>query len=143
MAERCDSFHFQYRCTKDADTEHTHLAIGDDGTHYVWGNTPRPSVSVVHRAVRNYLVNELGISKAKVVATVEPMVKAAVADLMGMNYNTTGTGKRWIHDLIRSAIIDTVKTEVAQQVRTALSHHTKVTVDVIVPRPPDSKKETP
>lgn len=104
-------------------------------------HTQRPSRSVVHKAVRNYIVNELGISRAAIKGMIEPLVKAAVAELMGMNYNTTGTGKRWVHDLMREAIQLTVKTEVADQVRRALSHHTKVTVDVIVPRPPD-KKET-
>lgn len=144
MADRCESFHFQYRCTRDADHKDGHETIGDDGTRYVWGNPPRPSTALVYKSVRNYLVNELGISRAKVMAAITPMVREAVAELMGMNYNTTGTGKRWVHDLMREAIQLTVKTEVADQVRRALSHHTKVTVDVIVPRSPDNtKKETP
>lgn len=103
-------------------------------------HTQRPSRSVVHKAVRNYIVNELGISQAAIKGMIEPLVKATVAELMGMNYNTTGTGKRWIHDLIREAITISVKAEVIDQVRKALSHHTKVTVDVIIPKPVDDPR---
>jgi hypothetical protein len=105
-------------------------------------HTQRPSRSVVHKAVRNYIVNELGISRAAVKGMIEPLVKAAVADLMGMNYDTSGIGRKWVHDLIAETIRAAIKLAVIDAVRQCLTHHTKVTVDVVIPRPVDDGART-
>lgn len=102
-------------------------------------HTTLPSRAVVHKAIRNYIVNELGISKAAIKGMIEPLARAAVADLLGMNYNQSGIGRKWLHDLIQKTVTDIVKVEVAQVVRTTLTQHTKVSVDVLVPRPPDGR----
>lgn len=97
------------------------------------GPNARPSLKVIHKAVQNYLINDLGMSRAKIMEQIKPLVDTCVRELLGMNYGTEGIGKRWVHDLIRETIRDMVQPVVTEMMQKMLKNNTRITVDIAVP----------
>lgn len=98
----------------------------------------RPSRAAVHVAVKNYLINELKITKASVMSEIEPLVREAVREILAVNLQATESAKRWVTTLIRDSVHSLVRQMVKEHVETTLKLHTKVVVEILLPKT-DSK----
>jgi len=94
--------------------------------------TDRPSTKLVYNAIRNYLVNELGIDQEKIqeilVSIVEPIVASWLRDETQQwagRHGRTTIRRGWLYTVITDAVQTVVASQAAEIMR-----RTKVTVEI-------------
>lgn len=84
-------------------------------------------VGLIHKAVRNFIANELKIDRNAITELIRPIVKSCFNQLFSNESN-------WIKHLVNKSVEECIKSVVEHYVRNVMRDYTTITVQVAVPK---------